>query len=66
MALSIERQDGNLYTANVTPPHGKREWVTPTPLPLRALIHELQKLGCHQQDIGDELYIIDPKWEEHL
>ena len=61
MAIEIKRV-GELFVAQVTPPHGKgKRWETIAPMQLDELVRELLSLGCHQQDIGDALYAIDPK-----
>lgn len=66
MALKILKMVGDYYEAEVTPPHSTKPWKTPTPLRLRELIDELEQKGCHQTDIGDVLYEIDPDWPSHL
>lgn len=54
---------GDLYEAEVTPPHGRgRAWHSPGPQTLVALIASLEDLGCHETDIGDALYLADPDW----
>lgn len=65
MALKIKMNNG-YYEAEVTPPHSTEAWKTLTPLRLRELIEELERRGCHQRDIGDALYEIDPDWLSHL
>lgn len=66
MGLLIRQVGVEAYEAKVTPPHSRYEWSTTEPLPVRALIEELQRRGCHQQDIGDALYEIDPLWVSKL
>jgi len=66
MALKIFKVDGDYYKAEVTPPHTRMPWNTPQPIRLRELIDALVKQGCHQTDIGDVLYEIDPDWLSHL
>ena len=61
MALKISTV-GDLYAAKITPPHGRGlNWETKEPMDLDELIQKLLSLGCHQTDIGDVLYRIDPK-----
>ena len=63
MPIKIERQ-GDLYTAEVTPPHGDgRRWASSRPMTTDELIEALQALGCHQTDIGDAFYEADPAWQ---
>lgn len=66
MSLNINKIDDQHYTASATPPHVKEPWSTASALPVRELIKELQARGCHQQDIGDVLYELDPQWVEKL
>jgi hypothetical protein len=66
MPISIKHQQGHFYTAMATPPHASRRWAAPEPVVLRTLIHELEALGCHQQDIADAFYISDPQWRSRL
>lgn len=55
MPIEIQK-DGDGYIATVTPPHGNgATWRSPA-LSQAALIAELQRLGCHQTDIGDAFY----------
>lgn len=61
MAMEITKI-GSLYTAKITPPNGKGiHWETKEPMDLDELVTKLLSLGCHQTDIGDVLYEIDPK-----
>ena len=61
MAIKISKV-GDLYAAKITPPHGRGlTWETKEPMDLDELIQKLLSLGCHQTDIGDVLYEIDPK-----
>lgn len=61
MAIEI-KQVNDLFTARVTPPHGRGVfWETSEPMGIDDLVEKLLSLGCHQQDIGDVLYEIDPK-----
>lgn len=63
MAIQIKRE-GNRYTAEVTPPHGRgTHWSSPEPMAVDVLIAALQRLGCHQTDIGDAFYEADPEWQ---
>jgi hypothetical protein len=60
MTIEITRV-GKSFTAKITPPHGGGAyWRTEKPMELDDLINELLSLGCHQQDIGDVLFEIDP------
>jgi len=61
----IKKSNG-FYEAEVTPPHSTPAWKTSKPLRLREMIDELERRGCHQSDIGDALYEIDPDWLAHL
>jgi hypothetical protein len=65
--ITVSRHPDGRYAARITPPHGDVEpWASPGPLPLRELIDALRERGCHQQDIGDALYAVDPDWVSHL
>ena len=66
MALLITRSGERTYLAEVTPPHSEMTWNKPGPMELGQLIAELERRGCHQQDIGDVLYEIDPDWLTRL
>jgi hypothetical protein len=66
MALRLSQVAANLYEATVTPPHSVSDWRTPTPLSGRQLLKALVAMGCHQQDIGDALYDVDPDWLSKL
>lgn len=45
---------GNLYTAEVTPPHGGgRPWRSPRPMKVMELVAALKAIGCDQKDISD-------------
>jgi hypothetical protein len=59
VAISI-RREGDLYFANVTPPHGS--WVTSEPMFRNDLIAHLRDLGFRIKDIGDAFYVADPNW----
>ena len=61
MAITI-RKTGAAYEAVVTPPHAKAQWQTQAPVGASPLARELQRLGCHQTDIGDAFYAADPNW----
>lgn len=62
MVLKIlESSDGH-YEAEISPPESKIPWKTPRALPLRTLIDELKRRGCHQTDVTDVLYELDPGW----
>ena len=63
----VIRKSGQLYTAEVIPPHGRGiPWVTARPLERSALIQGLRETGCHQTDIGDALNEADPDWLEDM
>lgn len=66
MTITITKTHRDLFEAEATPPHSNVSWSTSKPLPIRTLIQELQKLGCHQTDIGDALYSADKNWESLL
>lgn len=66
MTLRIVRFSDRLYEAEVNPPEAKTPWRTFEPLPLRALINELKRRGCHQTDITDVLYELDADWLSKL
>ena len=66
MALKIRKLNDSRYEAEASPPHMREQWKTPKPYGLRELIKELEDKGCHQIDIGDALYEIDPNWPSHL
>jgi len=62
MPIVIHRR-GDLYEAEVTPPHGRGvPWASPSPVLRAALVAELLEGGCHQTDIGDAFYEADPEW----
>jgi hypothetical protein len=66
MPISVKR-DGNLYTGEVTPPHGGgRRWTTDHAVTGRELVELLKERGCHQTDIGDAFYEADRDWLSHL
>lgn len=66
MAIVVRRV-GDRYSADVTPPHGSgTNWSSSEPTELSLLISQLERLGCHQTDIGDALYEADPRWLERL
>jgi hypothetical protein len=56
------RRVGDLYEAEVTPPHGSNVWSTPEPMTADDLDKKLFELGCHPTDIGDAFYEADPQW----
>jgi len=66
MAIII-RKVGDLFEAEVTPPHGKgNHWQTAKPISAKKLVSELLEQGCHQTDIGDAFYSADPDWLANL
>jgi hypothetical protein len=61
MTIKIAKK-GNGYVAKVTPPHGgNNSWEVTEPQEVDTLVQKLLDIGCHQTDIGDALYEIDPK-----
>jgi hypothetical protein len=51
------------YEAEVTPPHGNGNvWKSEHAMPLRQIIDAMLAQGCHQTDISDALYELDPAW----
>ena len=66
MSISITRHP-NGYAAVLTPPEGKSpHWESGPPQGLRALIELLKRQGCHQTDITDVLYEVNPLWLKEL
>lgn len=66
MTIRIAIRDGG-YVATVTPPHADvHQWQSGAPKTGRELVDALLNLGCHQTDIGDAFYEVDPDWIEHL
>ena len=66
MSLLIARYP-NGYSAVVTPPEGRQaHWESGPPMQLRKLIDLLKRQGCHQTDITDVLYELDPQWLNDL
>jgi hypothetical protein len=62
MGISIRRV-GELYEADITPPHGNgMPWSSAKPVPRDELIRVLLNHGCHQTDVGDAFYDADPEW----
>jgi hypothetical protein len=62
MPITIKRT-GTKYEAEVTPPHGRGvPWSTAEPMTRTELIEALRERGCHQTDIGDAFYEVDPEW----
>ncbi len=63
MPIMIRKANDALYTADVTPPHGRgTPWSTSQPMSRQALVAALLERGCHQTDIGDAFYEADPEW----
>jgi hypothetical protein len=66
MSIRVAFREGG-YVATTTPPHGGNStWESGAPTTGRELVDALLKLGCHQRDIADAFYAIDPDWIEHL
>jgi hypothetical protein len=61
MPISVHRLGEGRYAAEVSPPHGAQPWRTDG-MSQHELIDALQRLGCHQTDIGDALEEADPGW----
>jgi len=62
MAILIRRV-GELYEAEVTPPHGGGQaWRSDAPTGQDELVARLRERGCHPTDIGDAFYEADPEW----
>jgi hypothetical protein len=53
------RKDGELFRADVTPPHSQQSWSTPVPIERPALIEELYALGCQEPDVSDAFFEAD-------
>jgi hypothetical protein len=66
MSLTVRKTESGLYEAAATPPHVRKNWSTVEPVPVGQLVEELQKVGCHQRDIGDALYAQDANWLEKI
>jgi hypothetical protein len=66
MAIKITRVSEARYEAEVSPPEARESWRSPIPMSLRELIDELKRRGCHQTDITDVLYELDPDWVSKL
>jgi hypothetical protein len=61
MAIIISKK-GHGYIAKVTPPNGSvSNWEVTEPHDIDALVKKMLEIGCHQTDIGDALYEVDPK-----
>ncbi len=52
MPIKID-QEGKLYAAEVTPPHGN--WRSPHPMRAGDLIEALRSIGCRRADIDDAI-----------
>lgn len=66
MTIRISKAGEAQYEADVSPPEAKEFWRTQVPMPLRELIVELKRRGCHQTDITDVLYELEPDWVSKL
>ena len=53
------RKDGDLFRADVTPPHVEQPWSTPVPVARPSLIEELFALGCEQSDVSEAFFEAD-------
>ena len=61
MPILIRRLEDGLYSAQVSPPHGRKQWNT-AGMVEGHLVQVLLQLGCHQTDIGDAFEDADPGW----
>jgi hypothetical protein len=62
MPIKIQKVD-ELYTAEMTSPADEHaRWSAPRPVARDELIATLRRLGCHQTDIADAFYDVDPEW----
>lgn len=66
MTLRIDKTSDGTFEAEISPPEARVPWKTPAPMPLRMLIDELKRRGCHQTDVTDVLYELDPEWVSKL
>ena len=55
----VIRKDGDLFRADVTPPHVEQSWSTPAPIERPRLIEELFALGCQQSDVSEAFFEAD-------
>jgi hypothetical protein len=55
----VIRKDGDLFRADVTPPHCEQAWSTPVPVERPALIEELSALGCEATDVSEAFFEAD-------
>ena len=55
----VIRKDGDLFRADVTPPHVAQSWSTPAPVERPVLIEELFALGCQQSDVSEAFFEAD-------
>jgi len=53
------RKDGELYRADVTPPHRQQVWSTPVPVVRPALVEQLSTLGCQPNDVAEAFFEAD-------
>jgi hypothetical protein len=58
--IRIRKEEGELYSANVTPPDADEPWTSPNPMTAKQLFENLQRLGCHPIDIWDAFKMSDP------
>ena len=68
MSIQIA-QEGDLYTAEVTPPHG--QWRSPYPMRAGELLVALRSIGCSQTDIDEAIREVTTLrtrrlWEEEI
>ncbi len=66
MTIRIAKASEGGFDAEISPPEARVQWKTPAPMPLRVLIDELKRRGCHQTDVTDVLYEMDPEWVSKL
>lgn len=62
MPITIRLVEDTVYSASVTPPHGKEIWHTAQPMTAKNLVAKLRELGCHTTDIADAFYATNPDW----
>ena len=53
------RKDGELYRADVTPPHVAQAWSTPVAVERPELVEQLSALGCQADDVSEAFFEAD-------